>query len=332
MREDGRAPCSRPTPASAADPRRRHTPIAVSTPVSGEFSSSATYPAGPMYADLSPVTTPSTAPQGPGVDRTLLSGSSDKLFYRRVSDLFTGRKAKGANLVLTINAKARKRYTTPWVTNRGAAVALNPKTGEILAMVSKLSYDPNALASHDLAALGHGAKALNGDPARPLVNPRHRRQPLSARLDLQVVDGCAPSPAGSSNPTASCRAGQSRPAADNGRSPEPGGRACGADDKVSLTDALRISCNTAFGWLGMELGGGRPASAGGEVRLRRPASPCRCGSLRARSRPSSTSRKRPSPPSASTTCASRRRRWPWSRQASPTRGRREALPVQSVLA
>ena len=44
-----------------------------------------------------------------------------------------------------------------------------------------------------------------------------------------------------------------------------------------------------------------------------------------RSRPSSASRKRPSPPSASTTCASRRRRWPWSPQASPTGGRHEAL-------
>ena len=73
--------------------------------------------------------------------RTLLSGSSDKLFYRRVSDLFTGRKAKGANLVLTINAKAQEAAYDALGDQRGAAVALNPKTGEILAMVSKPSYD-----------------------------------------------------------------------------------------------------------------------------------------------------------------------------------------------
>jgi peptidoglycan glycosyltransferase len=37
--------------------------------------------------------------------------------------------------------------------------------------------------------------------------------------------------------------------------PNSGGRACGPGDKVTLQDAMRISCNTAFGWLGLEMGG-----------------------------------------------------------------------------
>jgi len=147
------------------------TPIAVSTPVSGEFKFLRTYPAGPMYADLTGYYSFYGAAGGlESTENALLSGSSDKLFYRRVSDLFTGRKAKGANLVLTINAKAQEAAYDALGDQRGAAVALNPKTGEILAMVSKPSYDPNALASHDLAALDTAYKALNGDPARPLVN------------------------------------------------------------------------------------------------------------------------------------------------------------------
>ena len=115
-----------------------------------------------------------------------------------------------------------------------------------------------------------------------------------------------------------------RPAADNGRSPElrwaHAGRRQGVTDRRPadlVQHRLRLARHGARR--------GRP-----RVSRRSSASatssPCRCGSLRARSRPSSTSRKRPSPPSASTTCASRRCRWPWSRQASPTRGRHEALP------
>jgi peptidoglycan glycosyltransferase len=36
--------------------------------------------------------------------------------------------------------------------------------------------------------------------------------------------------------------------------PNSNRRSCGPDDKTTLEHALQISCNTAFGWLGMELG------------------------------------------------------------------------------
>ena len=66
------------------------TPIAVSTPVSGEFKFLRTYPAGPMYADLTGYYSFYGAAGGlESTENALLSGSSDKLFYRRVSDLFT---------------------------------------------------------------------------------------------------------------------------------------------------------------------------------------------------------------------------------------------------
>lgn len=44
---------------------------------------------------------------------------------------------------------------------RGAAVALDPKTGAILAMVSQPTFDPNDLAGHDLSALDENYKKLN---------------------------------------------------------------------------------------------------------------------------------------------------------------------------
>ena len=81
---------------------------------------------------------------------TVLNGSDGQLFVRRISDLITGREPNGGNVELTINPAVqkaaydgltRKGYT-------GAVVAIRPSTGEILAMVTTPSYDPNRLSSH----------------------------------------------------------------------------------------------------------------------------------------------------------------------------------------
>ncbi len=53
---------------------------------------------------------------------------------------------------------------------KGAAVALDPKSGAILAMVSNPTYDPNDLASHDLREVEKNYAALNKDPDKPLLN------------------------------------------------------------------------------------------------------------------------------------------------------------------
>ena len=52
----------------------------------------------------------------------------------------------------------------PLVVIKGAAVALNPKTGEVLAMVSKPTYDPNNLEAAISAANSGGASNS------PLIN------------------------------------------------------------------------------------------------------------------------------------------------------------------
>ena len=36
--------------------------------------------------------------------------------------------------------------------------------------------------------------------------------------------------------------------------PNHDGRACGPSNEITLTEALEVSCNTAFGYLGLQLG------------------------------------------------------------------------------
>jgi len=68
----------------------------------------------------------------------------------------------GDNLKTTLDYNIQKTAYDLLGENRGAVVALNPKTGEVLALVSKPSFDPNSLS--DTWA------AINKDPSLPLIN------------------------------------------------------------------------------------------------------------------------------------------------------------------
>lgn len=78
----------------------------------------------------------------------------------------------GTNLVLALDLELQKKLTQSLAkqvkaaSGKGAAVALNPQTGEILAMVSLPSYDSNIFDNRDNAAI---TKVLQ-DPDQPLFN------------------------------------------------------------------------------------------------------------------------------------------------------------------
>ena len=84
-------------------------------------------------------------------ENSLLSGNDSALDVRKVIDLITGKTTKGATVELTINSKAQAAaYDALKAQGKpGAVVALNPKTGAILAMATYPSFDPNVLAIHD---------------------------------------------------------------------------------------------------------------------------------------------------------------------------------------
>ena len=73
---------------------------------------------------------------------TLLGLNALGLIGNTVS-LVTGEDKTGSNLILTIDHALQSRARELIGDNRGAIVAINPKTGEILAMVSTPDYNPN---------------------------------------------------------------------------------------------------------------------------------------------------------------------------------------------
>lgn len=185
----------------------------------------------------------------------LLSGTADQLFYRRVSDLLTGAEPQGAVVETTLDPVVQQVATEALGGQRGAVVALDPATGDVLAMVSSPDFDPNELASHDREAATAARQALLDDPARPLEN-----RAISGRLYppgsvFKVVTAAAALESGryDENSVVPGPAELDLPQTTVNL-PNSSGQACGPDDQVSLTDAMRQSCNTAFGAIGLDLG------------------------------------------------------------------------------
>ncbi|KAF1014845.1 MAG: Peptidoglycan D,D-transpeptidase MrdA [Stenotrophomonas maltophilia] len=73
----------------------------------------------------------------------------------------------GADLRLSIDADLQRAMAAAFGDQEGSAVAIDPRTGEVLAMVSLPSYDPNLFVN----GISHADfKALNHNPSRPQFN------------------------------------------------------------------------------------------------------------------------------------------------------------------
>jgi penicillin-binding protein A len=231
--------------------------LAQVTPTNDRLRYLRTYPNGPLYA---PVTGFYSVRYGAtGLERTedgILNGSDDRLFVRRLSDLITGRDPRGGNIVVTINPAAQQAAYEGLTKNdfNGAVVALRPQTGEILAMVSTPSFDPNGLAQHDAEAQ---EKAYNGvrdenDARKPLLN-RAISENYFPGSTFKLVIAAAALEDGKDKDT-QLPAQPSIKINANTDLSNYNNRPCGSGETASMETALQLSCNTAFAQLAHDLG------------------------------------------------------------------------------
>jgi peptidoglycan glycosyltransferase len=235
------------------------TAIAKSVPVDDQYRWLRTYPQGRLYSQITGFYAYAVGnPLGlENAADDLLSGEADRLFVRRLTDLVTGRRTAGASVELTINAKAQQVASDALGKNRGAVVALDPKTGAILAMVSHPQYDPNPLSSHDLKEADQAWRKLSESPTKPFVNRAITGDLYPPGSTFKVVTAAAGLEQGivqDENSMVPGPASLDLPLTDVNL-PTEDRRPCGPGDRTTLVHALEISCNTAFGSLGLELGG-----------------------------------------------------------------------------
>ncbi|MFJ3787885.1 peptidoglycan D,D-transpeptidase FtsI family protein [Kitasatospora sp. NPDC090091] len=207
---------------------------------------------GPMYA---PVTGYTSAFQSTGLENLedgILSGTDDRLFFRNTLDMLTGEPKKGGDVVTTINAKAQKAAFDGLGGKKGAVVALDPRTGAILALVSTPSYDPSTFSGFEKSD-GEAWNNLNADTNKPLLN-RALRETYPPGSTFKLVTA-----------TAAFENGMFQNIDDTTQTPEPytlpgtktdlknesPNERC---ENATLKSAMDQSCNTVYGKIGVDLG------------------------------------------------------------------------------
>ncbi|KOG61876.1 penicillin-binding protein [Streptomyces antibioticus] len=209
-----------------------------------------TYTDGKLYAAVTGYASQAYAPtQLEGIYKDLLNGTDNRL--KTVMDTVTGERAEPGNVLTTIDPAVQKAAYRALGDKKGGAVAIDPKTGRILAVVSTPSYDPSALTDANTA--GAAWKTLNADKDKPLTN-RALRQPLPPGSTFKLVVAAAALEDGlyenvdepTDSPDPYRLPGTVRDLANENRSAP-----C---ENASIRVALRYSCNNVFGHMAVQLG------------------------------------------------------------------------------
>ncbi|MFF4115524.1 peptidoglycan D,D-transpeptidase FtsI family protein [Streptomyces sp. NPDC001714] len=209
-----------------------------------------TYTNGKLYAAVTGYASQSYAPtQLEGIYQDLLNGTDSRL--KTVMDTVTGERAEPGNVITTIDPAVQKAAYNALGDKKGAAVAIDPKTGKILAVVSTPSYDPSSLTDANTA--GTAWKKLNADSDKPLTN-RALRQPLPPGSTFKLVVAAAALEDGlyanvnvkTDSPNPYTLPGTTTPLKNESTSAP-----C---EDASIRTALRYSCNNVFGKMAVDLG------------------------------------------------------------------------------
>jgi peptidoglycan glycosyltransferase len=201
-----------------------------------------------------------------GIERSqndVLSGDDDLLFVNKLVDLLSNKSGKGGNVQLTLDSDAQDAayqgladlQESTGAPIQASVVAIQPSTGQILAMASLPTFDPNKLASHDFAGVQTDYDRLQADPTEPLLN-RAIQMTLPPGSTFKLVTASAAIESGKYTYDSEVPGGTTYQLPQTTGSTgeiDNEGRECGSD-KIPFSQAMENSCNTSFAQLGVELG------------------------------------------------------------------------------
>ena len=230
-------------------------PIAQSMPVADDYKFQRTYSNGPLYAPITGFMPINGSPTG--LEHALngeLSGTSNAQFFDKINSLITGQNAKGASVEVTIDPAVQQAAWDALGDLTGSVVVTEPKTGRILAMVSKPGYDPNLLTVHDNQKVTDSYESLVSDTSNPLIDRAiNALNPPGSVFKLVVVTAALES--GKFTPESTFpNPGTFQLPGSSSIVINSGGGTCGGGDTVTIATALRLSCNIPMAELGLQLG------------------------------------------------------------------------------
>lgn len=175
---------------------------------------------------------------------SILLGREDVSFLDQLINKFKKPEGKGNNLVLTIDSRIQAIAEQDLEGRKGAAVAIDPKSGAVLAMASSPTYDPGSIDD--------SWKTISADPNAPLVN-RATQGKYPPGSSFKIITSSAALQEKLFDP--------SSPFTDEGTLEVQTTQVRNYDGKtfgdVTFREALELSINTVFAQIGLKLGAQR---------------------------------------------------------------------------
>jgi len=221
----------------------------VDVPDARQFPLQRHYPEGELFAHLTGYY--SFDHGSSGLERQYdpeLTGQTIGQQIRGFADLLNPRAQVG-NLTLTVRKDLQQVAKDALGERNGSVVALDPRTGEVLAFWSYPSFDPNLVSSLDSKVSNFAWGSYNADTAKPLLAHQYQETYFPGST-FKVVTGSTGLETGTvtvDNPSYPVATSYTPPQTNKAIS-NFGGEACGG----TLFNILRVSCNSAFAQMGTE--------------------------------------------------------------------------------
>ncbi|HSL57861.1 MAG TPA: penicillin-binding transpeptidase domain-containing protein [Acidimicrobiales bacterium] len=207
------------------------------------------YPEGELFAQITGFFSLHFGTEG--VERTFndeLAGQTAEQEFGSLADLFVERERTG-DVVLSVRADVQRAARDALGERPGSVVALDPRTGEVLALWSWPSYDPNRVSDPDLEAASEVRALYLLDERDPLLGRTYQERyfPGSTFKIVTAAAGLESGIVTATDPTYPVRNAYTPPLTTRPIR-QAGGSACGG----ALVEIIRVSCNPAFAEMGAE--------------------------------------------------------------------------------
>lgn len=241
----------------AAD-RRTVLARSVETGPNQEFRYRREYPEGDLYGHITGYY--SRIFGRAGIEQAFndyLAGTAPELAASNVTDLILGRPKKGASVYTTIRPELQRAAQQALGSQPGAVAAVDPRTGDVLALHSNPGFDPNLLSSGSDNAMRDAWDQLNGDPKKPLLSKAFQELFLPGSSFKLVTASAALERGASLETTWENPRVLDLPTTDDDLANYGGDVCAGGAPQVTTLVAFQQSCNVTFGVMGLDLFGER---------------------------------------------------------------------------
>lgn len=228
------------------------SPVTGSTKTEGsDLAYKRTYTDGELYAAVTGYSSQVYgSTQLEGIYSHVLDGTDDRL--KNPADLAMGKHTRPGSVVTTIDPAVQKAAYEALGNKKGAAVAIDPRTGRILGMVSTPSYDPSKISGQSDGE--EWRRLTSGKDEDKAMTNRAMRQPLPPGSTFKLVVASAALENGLYGSVDTATDSPDPYTLPGTRTVLHNENRSAPCENATLRNALKYSCNNVFAKLAVDLG------------------------------------------------------------------------------